>query len=441
MAPTIDVTLVSYATAGIVVYYVLLYFLGRPRQIEPIPSSGWRWPLIVLLVPARNEAQVIERTLQIALLGPYRGEVRALLMNDASSDETGPVADALAERDGRIRVCHRSPEVGGRGKSDVLNHGYSLVSAMLEANDPWFAGVSDEEVCICVLDADGQLSPTALTDGARMLSDPRVAAVQIGVHIRNAKDSLLARLQDIEFVGFSFMVQTARDRLGSVGLGGNGQFTRLTALRQLGEAPWRSGALTEDLDLGVRLQLAGWRLRFCATAYVAQEGLTRLRPLLRQRTRWTQGHYQCWRYLPSVATTRGLRTLQRIDTVAYLLLIMLVVLVSSTALLQVLAFWHLVQPTDSFLAWMGDGVTYRLCVFLLSWLPVFILLETYQRWTNVRLAQWEIPAYCLFFAVYVYLWVIATARAWVRLLVGRSGWTKTPRIGSSLPAPAKGATT
>jgi cellulose synthase/poly-beta-1,6-N-acetylglucosamine synthase-like glycosyltransferase len=161
---------------------------------------------------------------------------------------------------------------------------------------------------------------------------------------------------------------------------------------------------------------------------------------LRQRTRWTQGHYQCWRYLPRVATTRGLRTIQRLDTLAYLLLILLVVLVSSTAIFQVFAFWHLVQPTDRFLAWMGNGVAYRLCVFLLSWLPVFILLETYQRWTNARLARWELPAYCVFFAVYVYLWAIATVRAWARLALRRTSWTKTPRIGSA-GSPAEGATT
>ena len=33
-------------------------------------------------------------------------------------------------------------------------------------------------------------------------------------------------------------------------------------------------------------------------------------------------------------------------------------------MLQVLALWHLVQPTDRFLAWMGDGIAYRTSIFL-----------------------------------------------------------------------------
>ena len=50
-----------------------------------------------------------------------------------------------------------------------------------------------------------------------------------------------------EFVVFTEIFQRARQRVGSVGLGGNGQFARLTALMSLGDAPWTK-CLTEDLD-------------------------------------------------------------------------------------------------------------------------------------------------------------------------------------------------
>ena len=435
--PTVDVTWLSYATAGIVAYYAVLFMLGQPRR-RTLRHAPQAWPLLVLVIPARNEAQVIATTVATALSRRYPGDVRVLIMNDASSDGTAEVVDRLASADPRVRTCHRSVDIGGRGKSDVLNHAYGHVRAMATARDAWLGGASETETCLCVLDADGHLSPTALVDGAALLSDPSVGAVQIGVQIRNARDNLLARLQDMEFVGFSFMVQTARDRLGSVGLGGNGQFTRLSALSTLGDQPWRSQALTEDLDLGIRLQLAGWKLRFCATAWVAQEGLTRLRPLLRQRTRWTQGHYQCWRYVGKILVARRLRCAQRLDTLAYLLFILLVVLVSATGAVQIFGLLHVVQPTDGFLGWLGDGFMYRLVILLISWLPVLLLVGTYQRFGAARLSAWECPAYCLFFAMYAYLWVIATTRAWARIAVRRTTWTKTPRVGPAtiLTSPA-----
>jgi 1,2-diacylglycerol 3-beta-glucosyltransferase len=427
MTHVVDVSVVSYVTAAVVVYYAFLYALGRWPHAAP-ERSDRGWPLLVIVIPARNEAQVIERTVQTALGCVYPGEKRVLVMDDASSDGTAVIADRLATRDERVRVCHRTPSAGGRGKSDVLNHAYRQLQAMLVADLAWLAGASADDICMCIVDADGHLSHTAAIDGVALLADPKVGAVQIGVQIRNARRSPLARLQDIEFVGFSFMVQTARDRLGSVGLGGNGQFTRLAALADLGDEPWRSNALTEDLDLGVRLQLAGWRLRFCASAWVAQEGLTRVRPLARQRTRWTQGHYQCWRYLPRILTARNLRMTQRIDSIAYLLMILLVVLVTAMAVIQILALAHVLQPTDTFLGWMGDGLSYRITIFVLSWLPVFLLLDTYQRFAQAPLARWELPAYCVFFAAYVYIWAVATARAWTRMILRRTSWTKTPRV-------------
>ena len=57
------------------------------------------------------------------------------------------------------------------------------------------------------------------------------------------------------------------------------------------EGPWRD-KLTEDQDLGLRLIAAGWEGRQDLRATVNQQGLSKLRPLFRQRTRWSQGNLQ-----------------------------------------------------------------------------------------------------------------------------------------------------
>jgi len=76
-------------------------------------------------------------------------------------------------------------------------------------------------------------------------------------------------------------------------MGGNGQFNRLSALDQISdeEGPWHH-RLTEDQDLGLRLLAAGWEGRQDLRASVDQQGLSKLRPLFRQRTRWSQGNLQ-----------------------------------------------------------------------------------------------------------------------------------------------------
>ena len=78
-------------------------------------------------------------------------------------------------------------------------------------------------------------------------------------------------------------------------MGGNGQFNRLSALDDVADdvGPWRD-RLTEDQDLGLRLIGAGWHGHQELRAIVEQQGLPRLRPLYRQRTRWSQGTCRRW---------------------------------------------------------------------------------------------------------------------------------------------------
>src|SRR5450432_2299422 len=349
----IDLTWFSYAMAVVVAYYLMLYVLGRRGVAVPYIDRVDR-PLVIVVIPARNEELVIAETVRSALAVTYDGEHRVLVVDDASSDRTHELAAPYARSDSRVRVLHRSAEIGGRGRGDVLNHAFAVVRRWRADDDSWLAAYPSSKIVLCIVDADGRLSERSLNDATAFFRSHRVGAVQLGVQIRNARRNLLARLQDMEFVGFSFMVQTARDRLGSVGLGGNGQFTRLSSLETLGDTPWTAAALTEDLDLGLRLMMSGWRLRFCSTAWVDQQGLTRLRPFMRQRTRWAQGHYQCWRHLPALMRSKRLRVLSRIDNLAYLVLVVMVIVVSAVFVMRLLGVLDIVDPTNSFMPWLGN---------------------------------------------------------------------------------------
>jgi len=67
--------------------------------------------------------------------------------------------------------------------------------------------------------------------------------------------------------------------------------------------------------------------------------------------------------------------------------------------------------------------------------PVAIFLIRYQQYSRRPLRWWEIPAFGAAFALYAYLWAIATLCAWGRMLLGRSGWVKTPRASVEAAAP------
>jgi 1,2-diacylglycerol 3-beta-glucosyltransferase len=423
--PAIDVTWLGYLMAGVGLYYMLLFVLslGVFRR-EPERQRDGR-PFMALVVPAHNEELVIEETLN-ALVRVRYDDFLVLVMNDGSTDRTSGRARAF-EASGRVLVVDRSREVSGRGKGAVLNHAFEIVNGLMDGHDPRLGGRGADEIVIGVMDADGVLDEHALEDVAPLFDDPRVGGVQVGVRILNARDGLLPRCQDMEFVGFSHLAQAARDRIGSVGLGGNGQFTRLSALRSLGRPPW-TDCLTEDLDLGLSLTRLGWRIRFCNSSWVAQQGVLTLRAWLKQRTRWAQGHYQCWAHFPGLLASREAPLLTRIDLSVYLLFVTFVMFVTANLVITAAGAAGLVWLSNDFLAFLPLGLPKNLVTELLGVGPVAIFLVRYQQRSRFRFRPWELPAFGALFAAYAYLWAIATLFAWARMLAGRGGWAKTARV-------------
>ncbi|HEU4490052.1 MAG TPA: glycosyltransferase, partial [Jiangellales bacterium] len=272
----------------------LLYLglvLAKSRRPVPVPAQGAGDLLFVIVVPCLDEEIVIGDTLA-ALDALPEDRVRIIVVDDDSADATSSIAQRFAPR---VELLQRRRPRAQLGKGDALNQAYQHVLAT--ADRPL------DRIVFGVVDADGRIDRRALDVGDRYFSESDVGGLQFAISIRNRASNLLARMQDFEFLGFAPVLLTAREHFGSVPLGGCGQFVRLSELTRTGSAPW-TDSLTEDLDLGVRLLLEGSRVRFTALATVEQQGLTEIRPLVRQRTRWVQGHFQAWSLIPAVWRSR-----------------------------------------------------------------------------------------------------------------------------------------
>lgn len=80
-------------------------------------------PSLTVVVPALNEEDNLRPAVEAVLkeLGPLADPLEVLVFDDASTDRTGEVADALAREDGRVRVFHnaRRLNIGGIYKAGV----------------------------------------------------------------------------------------------------------------------------------------------------------------------------------------------------------------------------------------------------------------------------------------------------------------------------------
>jgi chlorobactene glucosyltransferase len=91
---------------------------ARVAAGSPNPSGGDGWPLVSIVVPARNEEANLPRLLRSLIALDYPS-IEVIVVDDASTDATGAVAERYAaDTEGLIRVIHTDgPKPGWTGKT------------------------------------------------------------------------------------------------------------------------------------------------------------------------------------------------------------------------------------------------------------------------------------------------------------------------------------
>ncbi len=397
--------------------YNTVMFVASRRHII-VPSSIDDGLFFVFLVPCLNEELVIGASIDRLLALP--GDRFAILVvDDGSTDRTAEIVQGYDRQ--RVWLLQRMLPDAQQGKGAALNAAYNYLrrSGRLQ-------GHRLDQVVLAVVDADGRVEPDVLFEVAPYFGDPGIGAVQIGVRMYNAGDTLLARLQDFEFVSFTEVFQRARHQIGSSGLGGNGQFNRFSALNTLGDEPW-TDCLTEDLDLGICLLASGWRNAFCSTTWVNQQALTNVRRLIRQRGRWFQGHLQCWRRL-GIVIRAPVKLRATADLVHNLVGPALVLLMSLSVALFVASSITVAVVAPAALA---AGVTASHGLPLVIWYALsfgLALPYAFAYWLHEPSIGF-LRAILLghLFTFYSFLWFIAGWLAIARMVRRSHGWQKTER--------------
>jgi len=330
-------------------YLLLLTLLSRKvanPSDPPYPLA--RRLRFDIIVPAHNEQALIARTVTSLLAIDWPQECfHVIVVADNCTDDTATLARAAG-----ANVIERSDPLL-RGK------GYALARAFEASRASGWADA------VVVVDADTDVSTNLLRACAARIANG-AHAVQVHYGVRDPLASWRTRLMCIALSAFHRVRSRGRERLRvSCGLRGNGWCVTHALLKQV---PYQAFSLTEDIEYGIQLGLAGYRVHYADEAYVNGEMVSDASSARTQRRRWEHGRFNLIRTQAPILLLAALR--KRSSTcfdlaIDLLILPLSYIALNVVALLSCAALLLIWQPATLIPLWIGLACATSLLLYVL----------------------------------------------------------------------------
>ncbi len=214
--------------------------------------SGERGALVdgvTVCIPVRNEASNLDACLQAVLANRGLTNLRVVVLDDGSTDDTGSIALAAAKSDTRVHVID--------GGNASLPDGWIGKSWACER---LLGGV--ETSVVVFVDADVRLGCDALVAGVKLLREHSLSLVS--PYPKQLVGSCAERLVQplLQWLWLTFLPLRLAERSKAPSLtAANGQFMVLdtTALRSIGGFRSVAGEVLDDVALARSLKRSGYR--------------------------------------------------------------------------------------------------------------------------------------------------------------------------------------
>ena len=256
---------------------VMLWLGDEFYEVVPAPLKKPRdryRPLVSVIVPAYNEAKVLERNLNSIFAGSY-SNIEVIIVDDGSTDGTYNRARNYRSKhpDRHMRII----KLKNGGKARALNIAMSRYARGL---------------LVMCLDDDSMLEPDAITNGVKHFKNRRLEALSANVKIID-DGSLLSLIQKFEYL-ICYEMKKAQTALNiEYIVGGIGSMFRRSALARVNW--YDTNTMTEDIDLTMKIINRGNKKHQAAYAsdmIAYTECASSVGDLIKQRYRWKYGRLQ-----------------------------------------------------------------------------------------------------------------------------------------------------
>jgi len=258
------------------IYFLSLFlvsFIRIRRNIYDTPKITKKYG-VSILIPAYNEEESIEESIQAVRKLDYENIREILVINDGSTDNTLQIAKKLEAKIPLLRVIDKK----NGGKADALNYGLKQARGEL----------------IVIVDSDSFPDADALQKTVGYFDDKTVGVVTIPILVRN-RHNLLSRLQAIEYSVIAFTRKLLEPVDGIYVTPGPFAVYRKSALEEVGG--FDADNITEDIEVTWNLAAHNYTRKMNMCTSVSSVAPDRLRDWWKQRNRWTMGGLQtAWKY-------------------------------------------------------------------------------------------------------------------------------------------------
>ena len=250
----------------------------RPKQRQDMTF----YPPITILVAAYNEEQGIASTIESLNKQNYPGQMRVIVVNDGSTDNTADIVKSLQPQHPWLRLLSMKENVG---KANALTYALKFVNTSI----------------LITVDGDSYLYKDALKNlVGRYMTDPvNTTAVAGAVLVRNSRTNLVTKIQEWDyFHGIAAVKRLQSLFQGTLVAQGAFSLYRTSAVRAVGGWPHTVG---EDIVLTWALLARGDRVGFAENACLFTNAPITWKQFIRQRQRWSRGLIEAfkehWRML------------------------------------------------------------------------------------------------------------------------------------------------
>ncbi|MGB3149655.1 MAG: glycosyltransferase family 2 protein [Maribacter sp.] len=273
LLPKFVIWMLAFFAAMTIVLELIRIFLWVPSEIPASATTRYEEPFVSVHLAIHNECpEMVIQTIQTIVSQDYPNFELIVIDNNTKSTKKWKIVEQFCLDMKNVRFYHLKnwPHY----KAGALNF-----SRRISHRDSKY---------VFVVDADYQLNPNALKKAVKGINGNNVALVQFPQSYHLEVRHHLPILADFEHF-FKLYCVRANGCLGALATG-TLSLIDITALDAIGG--WPTVSITEDAELGVRLQSAGYHIKYQNETIGKGIAPIHQQDFIKQRKRWIFGNAQ-----------------------------------------------------------------------------------------------------------------------------------------------------